>query len=287
MWTIFRHSLIRSIGQVLGWGIVLALLGWYIVALYDSFAAPDSRQAFTQMMDAYPPELMSFFGDISHIFDPSGFINFTVFSYMPVVLGIFAIQVGGGLLAGDEEKGTLDLVLAHPVSRTAFFLGRLAAFIVATLAILFIFWLGLAIPLPPTGLEMEAGELLLPFLSLLGLLLFFGTLTLALSMLLPSQRMAAMFSGLLLVASYIVNSLGRVDPELVKLDPYLPLHYYQGGLAIDGLNLKWLGGLLAFSLLFSLLAWWRFERREIRVSGEAGWQMPDWARWHKGSKETG
>ena len=287
MWTIFRHSLIRSTGQVLGWGIVLALLGWYIVALYDSFAAPDSRQAFTQMMDAYPPELMSFFGDISHIFDPSGFINFTVFSYMPVVLGIFAIQVGGGLLAGDEEKGTLDLVLAHPVSRTAFFLGRLAAFIVATLAILFIFWLGLAIPLPPTGLEMEAGELLLPFLSLLGLLLFFGTLTLALSMLLPSQRMAAMFSGLLLVASYIVNSLGRVDPELVKLDPYLPLHYYQGGLAIDGLNLKWLGGLLAFSLLFSLLAWWRFERREIRVSGEAGWQMPDWARWHKGSKETG
>ena len=287
MWTIFRHSLIRSIGQVLGWGIVLALLGWYIVALYDSFAAPDSRQAFTQMMDAYPPELMSFFGDISHIFDPSGFINFTVFSYMPVVLGIFAIQVGGGLLAGDEEKGTLDLVLAHPVSRTAFFLGRLAAFIVATLAILFIFWLGLAIPLPPTGLEMEAGELLLPFLSLLGLLLFFGTLTLALSMLLPSQRMAAMFSGLLLVASYIVNSLGRVDPELVKLDPYLPLHYYQGGLAIDGLNLKWLAGLLAFSLLFSLLAWWRFERREIRVSGEAGWQMPDWARWHKRSKETG
>ena len=287
MWTIFRHSLIRSIGQVLGWGIVLALLGWYIVALYDSFAAPDSRQAFTQMMDAYPPELMSFFGDISHIFDPSGFINFTVFSYMPVVLGIFAIQVGGGLLAGDEEKGTLDLVLAHPVSRTAFFLGRLAAFIVATLAILFIFWLGLAIPLPPTGLEVKAGELLLPFLSLLGLLLFFGTLTLALSMLLPSQRMAAMFSGLLLVASYIVNSLGRVDPELVKLDPYLPLHYYQGGLAIDGLNLKWLAGLLGCSLLFSLLAWWRFERREIRVSGEAGWQMPDWARWHKRPKEAG
>jgi hypothetical protein len=55
---------------------------------------------------------------ISAIFDPSGFINFTVFSYMPVVLGIFAIQAGGGLLAGDEEKALLDLVLAHLVSRT-------------------------------------------------------------------------------------------------------------------------------------------------------------------------
>ena len=274
MWPIFRHSLKRLAGQILGWGLTLALLGWYIIALYDSFAAPDSRQAFTQMMDAYPPELMSFFGDISHIFGPSRFINFTVFSYMSVVLGIFAIQVGGGLLAGDEEKGTLDLVVAHPVSRTAYFLGRLAAFAVALLGILFIFWLGLVLPLPQSSLEMGAGELLLPFLSLLGITLFFSMLTLALSMLLPSQRVAGMFSGLLLVASYIVNSLGRVDPDLVKLDPYLPLHYYQGGLAIDGMEWGWLGGLLAFTLFFALLAWWRFQRREIRVSGEAGWQMP-------------
>jgi hypothetical protein len=27
-------------------------------------------------------------------------------------------------------------------------------------------------------------------------------------------------------------------------------------------------------LLFALLAWWRFERREIRVGGEGGWSLP-------------
>ncbi|HNT24226.1 MAG TPA: ABC transporter permease subunit [Anaerolineales bacterium] len=274
MWTIFRHTLARMIGQVLGWGLVMALLGWYIIALYDTFSAPDSRQAFTQMMDAYPPELMSFFGDIGRIFEPSGFINFTVFSYMPVVLGIFAIQAGGSLLAGDEEKGTLDLVLAHPVSRTAFFVGRAAAFVAATLCILFIFWLGLVIPLPQTSLAVGVGEMLLPFLSLLGLLLFLGALALLLSMLLPSQRMAVLAAGLLLVASYIINSLGRIDPGLVKLDPYLPLHYYQGGMAIDGVEWGWLAGLLGCALLFSLLAWRLFEKRQIRVSGEAGWHLP-------------
>jgi hypothetical protein len=30
-------------------------------------------------------------------------------------------------------------------------------------------------------------------------------------------------------------------------------------------------GLLLASLLLALLAWWRFQRREIRVGGEGGW----------------
>ena len=125
-----------------------------------------------------------------------------------------------------------------------------------------------------TSLAVGVGEMLLPFLSLLGLLLFLGALALLLSMLLPSQRMAVLAAGLLLVASYIINSLGRIDPGLVKLDPYLPLHYYQGGMAIDGVEWGWLAGLLGCALLFSLLAWRLFEKRQIRVSGEAGWHLP-------------
>jgi hypothetical protein len=28
---------------------------------------------------------------------------------------------------------------------------------------------------------------------------------------------------------------------------------------------------LAIALLFALLAWWRFERRDVRVAGEGNW----------------
>ncbi len=53
-----------------------------------------------------------------------------------------------------------------------------------------------------------------------------------------------------------------------------PMYYYQGGEAIDGLNVGWLAGLLGMALLWALLAWWRFERRDIRVGGEGGWRRP-------------
>ncbi len=55
------------------------------------------------------------------------------FSLLPVIVGIFALIAGSGLIASDEESGRLDLILAHPPSRTALFWGRLLAFVGATL----------------------------------------------------------------------------------------------------------------------------------------------------------
>jgi ABC-2 type transport system permease protein len=229
-----------------------------------------------EMVDAFPKELMAFFStsDMSEMFTPSGFLNIEYFSYMPIIIGIFAILAGSGMLAGDEESGTMDLILAHPVSRTALFVGRSLAFLVATIGILAINWGGFLIGLPGSGLGLNALELGWPFISLFAQLVLYGTLALVLSMLLPSRRMAAMTSGILMVASFFITALARLDENLETLAKISPLNYYQGGQAIDGLKWGWVIGLLGISALFVLIAWWRFERRDIRVGGEGGWRTP-------------
>ena len=133
MTTIFRYRLRRFRGQILGWGLALSLVVLLIVGIYDSFA-PQQEQ-MEQLLANYPPELMAFFGAAGpefSLFSAEGFISMEFFSFMPVVLGIFALLMGSGLLVSDEEKGTLDLIMAHPVSRSALFLGRLLAFVSAT-----------------------------------------------------------------------------------------------------------------------------------------------------------
>ena len=61
---------------------------------------------------------------------PEGFLGLQYFDLMAIlILGIFAILIGSGLIASDEENGRLDLILAHPVSRTALIAGRLSAFV--------------------------------------------------------------------------------------------------------------------------------------------------------------
>jgi ABC-2 type transport system permease protein len=215
--------------------------------------------------------MMAFFGGSADFLSPAGYLDFTFFSYIPVVAGIFAVLMGAGLLAADEEKGTLDLILAYPVSRAAIYWGRCLAFCAATTAILASTWVGFAVGLPLAGWEVSAFALLLPHLSLLVILLAYGALALLLSMVLPSRAVAASVAGGLLVLSYMVNSLARVSERLEALDRLSPLRYYQGGRALSGLDGLPLLGLLIISAGLAALAWWRFERRDIRVSGEGSW----------------
>ncbi|MEK7276754.1 MAG: ABC transporter permease subunit [Chloroflexota bacterium] len=224
-------------------------------------------------MASYPPELMAFFGDTTVMFTPEGYLGFEYFSLMPVILGIYVILAGSGLLVGDEESGTLDLVLAHPLSRTELFLGKLLGFITATVSILALAWLGLVIGRNFSIIELTAGQLALPFFSLSAVLFLFGALALMLSMLLPSRRFTASFAGLLLVACYFVTSLARVDERLTDLARFSPLNYYQSNDAMSNMNYAWVAGLAAIAALFAAIAWWRFERRDIRVSGEGGWRI--------------
>jgi ABC-2 type transport system permease protein len=113
-----------------------------------------------------------------------------------------------------------------------------------------------------------------PCLSLLAALLLFGTLALLLSMLLPSRSTAAMTAGILLVGSFFLNGLAYLNPDIEPVAKLSPLYYYQGGKALDSFNVAWFSGLCAGALLFALLAWWRFQRRDIRVGGEGGWKRP-------------
>ncbi|MBC8446489.1 MAG: ABC transporter permease subunit [Chloroflexi bacterium] len=272
MTTIFRYTLRRFRGQILGWGIALALLGVLLISMYDSFAG--EQEQLTELLALYPPEISAFLGDLSTFGTPEGWVSLEFFSYMPLILGIFGVLMGSGLLVSDEESGTLDLIMAHPVSRTALFMGRLLAFVTATVAILAIAWLGLVIPMNWSSVDIGWGRMWLPLLSLLAQLLVFGTISLLLSMLLPSRRMAATTGGLLLVASFFITGLAKINENLKPVAKLSPLNYYQAQDAFQGLNGAWIAGLLGSAVVFAALAWWRFQRRDIRVGGEGGWRLP-------------
>ena len=268
----FRYSLRRLRGQIVGWGIGLIMLAALIVPLYD--VVVEQQAQLMQLLESLPPEITAFFGDVTAFATPAGYLGARFFSLAPIILGIFALLLGSGLVVSDEENGTLDLVLAHPISRAALFGGRLLAFIAATIAILALAWLAFVVLMRWSSLDVGARAMALPFLSLLAVLLVFGALALLLSMLLPSRRLAAMVTGLALIGGYFLTSLARIDPGLRPFARFSPFDYYQSGDAILGLNLRWFIGLLAVAALFAALAWWRFERRDIRVGGEGGWRLP-------------
>jgi ABC-2 type transport system permease protein len=268
----FRNSIGRFRGQIIGWGLAIFLLGLIMVPIYDAFALEGEQ--FEQLMEVYPEEIMAFFGDFVDFTTPEGFINVEYFSFMPVVLGIYAVLICSGLLASQEENGVLDLILAHPISRTSLFLGRFLAFVVTTIAILAMGWIGIMLPMTWSTMSLPAGDLALAFVSLFAQVMIFGTIALFFSMVLPSRRMASMVAGLLMVASFFVTGLANISENLEAVAAISPLNYYQGGVVADGLNAGWVIGILGISVAFVALALLMFTRRDIRVGGEGGWQIP-------------
>lgn len=273
MWTTLRYALAQLRGQILGWGLSLAGFGLMIVAFYDNFAAGQG-QAMLDMIKAYPPEFLAFFGsNPANIVSPEGFLGMYAFSMLPPIFGIFAILVGSGLLAIDEERGRLDLILAHPVSRADIFWGRTIAFVAATLAICALGWLGFSLLLGRSALGLTWGQMALPFVPFAAQMIAYGALALVLSMLLPARSAAAAVAGLIMVGSYLLSSLARLEAGLQTAARLLPYEHYQGAAAIAGLDGVALLGLLMASALMALLAWWRFERRDVRVVGEGEWRL--------------
>jgi ABC-2 type transport system permease protein len=273
MRTTISYTLRKLRGQILGWGIGIAALGLILIPFYDIFVAEQGQ--LLQMMESYPPEFLAFFGaDAASMATPEGYLGMYGFSMLPVIGGIFAVIAGSGLLASDEESGRLDLILAYPVGRSGLFFGRLLAFVTASLAIMVLSWLGFALPLFGSSLDLTWGQMALPFFPLLVQILIYGSLALLFSMLLPARRLAATAAGLIMVASYFLTSMASLNEGLEIIAQLLPYHYFQGGDAINGLNVGNLIALMAAGGLFTLIAWWRFLRRDVRVAGEGSWGLP-------------
>jgi ABC-2 type transport system permease protein len=278
--TIFRYALKRSAGSILVWGLALFLVAWPVVLAYDVVEKEQTK------IKEVAKNFLFFFQamgvDLDSITDPSQYLTMRFFSYMPLILGIFAILSGSGLTAIDEERGTLDLILAHPVSRTSIFLGRFLAMILTLLVILMMSWSGLVVWMARTQLrdQITPSQMVLPFVSLFAELLFFGSMATLLSLVMPSRRHAATAGGVILMASFFMTMFSRLDSSFERLARFSPLTYYQSGQAVHGLNANWLIGLLVAVACFTFLAWYGFERRDIRVAGEGVWQLPfaDWIR---------
>ena len=269
MFTELRYELGRLRGPIIGWGIGLAVYALMMVLLYPNVVAMD----FAAYLEAFPEEMLAFFPGITQIGTPVGYLDTYYYNYMTVIAGILAVGVGAGLLVRQEEAGILDLILAHPVSRSALFWGRYLAMLICLAIVLLAGQVAWMIPPQSADLGLSWQEFTRPALPLLAELALFGSLALLLSMLLPSARMAGGLVGALLVANFLLVGMANLNADLERIVAYTPLHFYQGGFAVEGVNWGWLGGLMGAALVMAVIAWLLFLRRDIRVGGEHEWRL--------------
>ncbi|HDD54777.1 MAG TPA: ABC transporter permease subunit [Chloroflexi bacterium] len=270
MFVEFTRTIRKFRGIIIGWGIGLAVYSLLMVGIYSDIALID----FSGYLASFPEELMAFLGSsFTSLSAPEGYLDVCFFNIMMVIMGILAVGAGAKLLSQGEGDGVPDPILSYPAGRSGIFWGRVLGFLATLVILLTIAWLSWAIPAGASGLDLTALELARPFLPLLAQLALFGFLAILLSQVLPSSRMASMFTGAALVGNYLLVGLANIYPDLEKISRITPIHIYQGGKAISGLNTDWLIILAELVVLFLLLGWYLFLIRDNRVIGEGGWKL--------------
>jgi len=264
---LFIKTLHDQRGAILGYGLGTALYAGAMLAFYPSMR---SFTGLSDLMESYPDALKAFFAgqeawrDFASL---NGFLSLEFFSLAPLIFAIFTCNSAAHLVSGEEEKGTLDLLLSNPLPRWRLVLEKYAALLVSLLLICLLAAAGVLVGAAAFAHEdkVSYGGLTAQCLNLLPLALLFGTMTFLATAFV--RRRVAMGIGMgLTFAAYLWNGLSPAVKSLrpyQKISPfylYQPMEVYRSGLDWGGVGL-----LLGLSLLFLLISLPLFQRKDLGV----------------------
>jgi len=251
----------RSRG-LLAWTLGLVLGAVMQIAVYPSMAS--SGDAMQQYVDAWPDALREAFG-LADYTTAAGFLNTELFSFVvPLVLVGVALAAGAAATAGEEEQGTLELLLSVPVRRSTVLAGKALAMVVAVAVASAALVLTLLIGDPIVDLNVGAGYLVAATAACAFIALAFGSVGLLLGAL-TGHRAVALGTGFgLVLATYLIDILAPMADWLKPWQNVSPFHWVldnsplKSGLALSGAAL-----VLAVALAAAAAAFAVFARRDI------------------------
>lgn len=249
---------------LVAWSVGLAGTIALTVSIYPTVR--DNPQ-FEDLSESYPEELQAFFGGQFDLTTAAGYLDVELYSFMvPLLLLVQAIGAGARAIAGEEEAGTLDLLLAHPVSRERVALEKLGA-LVALSGVLAVVLLA-AVLLLARAVSMEIGFAEVASATLMTWLIAVahGALALLVGAATGSRGLAIALATAAAVAGYLLEGLGNLVDVLEPPQALSPFHWYAAADPLhDGFAPGRTGLLVAVVLVFGALAPLAFRRRDLAV----------------------
>lgn len=263
---VFRKTARDYRGQVIAMALVAALIGFMDILIY-----PQYRDA---LGDFKMPEFMqAMIGEGQSITSPTGFISGEFFSWVPLLFITVAIIAGTGVTAGEETAGTMDILLAQPVSRRRLVIEKAAGIGLSVCAGMLLSLLGFYIAKPFADFPLSAWRLTETMIATMPIVLLFGALALWAGVTFPSRSIASMVAIGVLVAAYFLQLMGPTLDLLHTPQKFSPFYWSEAShVLVNGFDWIRFAGMLAVAAFFLLAALWNFERRDI-TAGTREWSF--------------
>jgi ABC-2 type transport system permease protein len=268
MFNLLIHEIRSRWKAILGWSFGIILYGATYISIFPGLW--EQLKSLKGLPTIY--KLVGF-----QLGSAEGYMASVVLVYIPILLSIYCIVASTSTLAGEEDNGTLEIIVAMPLSRWQILTAKAIALSVVALFIMIIGSIGnafvLALVRINNPINVTPFSLFAALMSTLPLALGLIMIGLFLGAILPNRRLSATVTTIYFIASFI----GENVADMVKpLEPikYLSLFNYYNATATaftDGPQLSDTVILLGVAVAFYVLALICFNRRNITV-GAWTWQ---------------
>ncbi len=249
--------------SVFGWSIAITAVG----SMYASFWPTFDDPAMQELLENYPSEIMEAL-NYTGITTAAGYLNATVYGLVVAMLMVvYSVSAGTRMISGDEEAGTLDLILVHPVGRIRLALERYLAFVVSVAIIslaLLVTILAISVPVRLTSIPI--GNLMAMHLHLLFFGALFGAVTFAVGAATGSRVLALSVGAGVAVFGFAANGVLRQIDGLEWTENLSPFDWLNGSMPLtNGVHFTDLAIMALLSIALVSLGLWAFDRRDIGV----------------------
>lgn len=254
---------------ILGWGIGLAAYAALILAI-----APELADQFSAL-DLGSLAIYQAMGVTGQIDSVVSLLSLYL-PFMGLMAGIYAMIAGVNALAGEEEKGTLENVLAMPLPRWKVVVAKAVAISLALALVLLLTFAGFALVYLAVESQLDSDvtlvDLLVASAEAWPICFAFAMSGMLLGAYLPRRSIALLVGFVLLAAAYFINNLAGITEALEPVQTFSVFNYYSGGSVLtDGVVVEDVLLLVAVGFVALLLTLIAFQRRDVTV-GQWPWQ---------------
>lgn len=248
---------------LLAWTVSLVLLVGMYVAIWPSIR---NQPAMTDFLDSMPAAFRSMLAmsgaDMS---TPVGYVKIEMLSLMaPLLVILYGVTTGSAAVAGEEDRHTLDLLLANPVSRGRLVLEKLVAMYAGIILLAGVTAAALLIEGPLAEMSLPIGPVIAAMVHLALLAMVFGTLAVAVGSATGNLTAARAVPAVVAVIAYIVNGLGPQVSWLEPFQKFSPFYQYAGhDPLINGLSVPAVLVAIGTVAVLAALGVAGFRRRDV------------------------
>jgi len=259
---LFAKTLRDQKWSLLGWSIGLVALSLYLLYVYPFI---NRASEMMKLLDNLPPIIKNLIGKNNFLATPEGFLNLQPFSILaPLLFIAFAIAKGSDATAGEEERGSLDLLLANPLPRWQVVIEKFLAHALALFILGLVFWMGMGAGTRIFSIAVSLRRLAEVISSCFLLGVVFLSLALALGCLSGKRKIGVGVSSGFAVITYLINAYAPMVEGLRLYRIFSPFYYYNGNtVIINGLNLSHVMVMTGLVIIFLAAALFFFSRRNL------------------------